>query len=92
MVDYAYLIAYIKSVVVLSLRLNALRLEEKEKKEKEMVKQIIETAEQYKADFYTKRSITIENKKKSNREKEKVICLCSCKLVFIFHDLCSKRL
>jgi hypothetical protein len=53
-------------------RLNALRLEEKEKEEKEMVRQIIETAEQYKADFYSKRSITIENNKKSNREKEKL--------------------
>uniref|UniRef100_A0A1J3HG32 Clathrin light chain n=1 Tax=Noccaea caerulescens TaxID=107243 RepID=A0A1J3HG32_NOCCA len=53
-------------------RLNALRLEEKEKEEKEMVRQIIETAEQYKADFYSKRSITIENNKKSNREREKL--------------------
>ncbi|XP_006403871.2 clathrin light chain 3 [Eutrema salsugineum] len=53
-------------------RLNALRLEEKEKKEKEMVQQIIETAEQYKAEFYSKRSITVENNKKSNREKEKL--------------------
>ncbi|KAJ4904565.1 Clathrin light chain 3 [Raphanus sativus] len=53
-------------------RLNALRLEEKEKKEKEMVQQIIETADQYKAEFYSKRSITIENNKKSNREKEKL--------------------
>lgn len=64
-----------KSVVVCVLRLNALRLEEKEKKEKEMVQQIIETAEQYKADFYSKRNVIIENNKKSNREKEKVICL-----------------
>ncbi|EOA24598.1 hypothetical protein CARUB_v10017864mg [Capsella rubella] len=53
-------------------RLNALRLEEKEKKEKEMVQQIIETAEQYKAEFYSKRNVTIENNKKSNREKEKL--------------------
>ncbi|CAH8308754.1 unnamed protein product [Eruca vesicaria subsp. sativa] len=53
-------------------RLNALRLEEKEKKEKEMVQQIIETAEQYKAEFNSKRSITIESNKKSNREKEKL--------------------
>ncbi|VVB05399.1 unnamed protein product [Arabis nemorensis] len=53
-------------------RLNALRLEEKEKKEKEMVQQIIETAEQFKADFYSKRSNTIESNKKSNREKEKL--------------------
>lgn len=48
-------------------------MEEKEKKEKEMVQQIIETAEKFKADFYSKRIITIENNKKSNREKEKVI-------------------
>ncbi|XP_010426768.1 PREDICTED: clathrin light chain 3-like [Camelina sativa] len=53
-------------------RLNALRLEEKEKKEKEMVQQIIETADQYKADFYSKRNVTIENNMKSNREKEKL--------------------
>ncbi|CAN8254716.1 unnamed protein product [Cochlearia groenlandica] len=53
-------------------RMNAIRLEEKEKKEKEMVQQIIESAEQYKADFYSKRSVTIENNKKSNREKEKL--------------------
>ncbi|CAF2268773.1 hypothetical protein BRARA_D00626 [Brassica rapa] len=53
-------------------RLNALRLEEKEKKEKEMVQEIIEAAEQYKAEFYSKRSITIENNRKTNREKEKL--------------------
>ncbi|KAL0876117.1 hypothetical protein Bca101_025822 [Brassica carinata] len=40
--------------------------EEKEKKEKEMVQQ------QNKADFYSKRSITIDNSKKSNRKKEKL--------------------
>ena len=61
--------------VCVSSRLNALRLEEKEKKEKEMVQEIIEAAEQYKAEFYSKRSITIENNRKTNREKEKVICL-----------------
>jgi hypothetical protein len=58
-------------------RLNALRLEEKEKEEKEMVQQILEAAEQYKAEFYSKRNVTIENNKKLNREKEKVICLYS---------------
>ncbi|AAC14416.1 unknown [Arabidopsis thaliana] len=52
-------------------RLNALRLEEKEKEEKEMVQQILEAAEQYKAEFYSKRNVTIENNKKLNREKEK---------------------
>ncbi|KAL1199808.1 Clathrin light chain 3 [Cardamine amara subsp. amara] len=53
-------------------RLNALRLEEKEKEEKEMVQQIIEAAEQYKTEFYSKRNVIIENNKKSNREKEKL--------------------
>ncbi|KAG7565335.1 Clathrin light chain [Arabidopsis suecica] len=53
-------------------RLNALRLEEKEKEEKEMVQQILEAAEQYKAEFYSKRNVTIENNKKLNREKEKL--------------------
>ncbi|XP_010553244.1 PREDICTED: clathrin light chain 3 [Tarenaya hassleriana] len=53
-------------------RLNAIRLEEKEKKEKEMVRQIKEEAEQYKAEFYKKLSVTIENNKEANREKEKL--------------------
>ncbi|KAG2311462.1 hypothetical protein Bca52824_023019 [Brassica carinata] len=47
--------------------------EEKEKKEKEMVQQ------QNKADFYSKRSITIDNSKKSNRKKEKVNSLSGLK-------------
>jgi len=42
-----------------------------------MVQQILEAAEQYKAEFYSKRNVTIENNKKLNREKEKVICLYS---------------
>lgn len=50
-----------------------------------MVQQIIETADQYKAEFYSKRSITIENNKKSNREKEKVICLMSSKSNLCFN-------
>ncbi|KAH7553827.1 hypothetical protein JRO89_XS12G0062700 [Xanthoceras sorbifolium] len=53
-------------------RQNAVRLEEKEKKEKEMLQEIIEEAEQYKAEFYRKRVLTIENNKASNREKEKL--------------------
>ena len=73
--------------VCVSSRLYALRLEEKEKKEKEMVQQIIEAAEQYKAEFYSKRSITIENNKKTNREKEKVISL-SVTCVLSIQDLC----
>ncbi|KAK3226159.1 hypothetical protein Dsin_006021 [Dipteronia sinensis] len=53
-------------------RQNAMRLEEKEKKEKEMLQEIIEEAEQYKAEFYRKRALAIENNKASNREKEKL--------------------
>ncbi|KAJ0087897.1 hypothetical protein Patl1_31667 [Pistacia atlantica] len=52
-------------------RQNAIRLEEKEKKEKEMLQEIIEEAEQYKVEFYKKRALAIEKNKASNREKEK---------------------
>jgi hypothetical protein len=47
-------------------------LEEKEKQEKEMLKEIIEEAEEYKIEFYRKRKVTFENDKAANREKEKV--------------------
>ena len=53
-------------------RENAIRLEEKEKKEKEMLNQIIEEAEDYKIEFYRKRMVAVDNNKASNREKEKV--------------------
>lgn len=53
-------------------RKNAIRLEEKEKREKELLAQIIEEAEQYKIEFYQKRSISVENSKSSNREREKL--------------------
>lgn len=53
-------------------RQNAIRLEEKEKKEKEMLLEIIEEAELYKVEFYKKRTLGIEKNKASNREKEKV--------------------
>ncbi|XP_028770475.1 clathrin light chain 2-like [Neltuma alba] len=53
-------------------RQNAIQLEEKEKKEKEMRRQIIEEAEAYKIEFYRKRELNVENKKASNREKEKL--------------------
>jgi len=52
-------------------RLNAIRLEEKEKKEKEMLKEIIEEAEEFKAEFYRKWKTRTENNKATNREKEK---------------------
>ncbi|KAK9290722.1 hypothetical protein L1049_008896 [Liquidambar formosana] len=53
-------------------RQNAIRLEEKEKEEKEMLKQIIEEADEYKAEFYRRRKITCETNKTTNREKEKL--------------------
>ncbi|KAF2296254.1 hypothetical protein GH714_037110 [Hevea brasiliensis] len=40
-------------------RENALRLEEKEKREKELLKQIIQEADEYKVEFYRKREITL---------------------------------
>ncbi|KAK7286900.1 hypothetical protein RJT34_22244 [Clitoria ternatea] len=53
-------------------RQNAIRLEEKEKKEKEMRLQIIKEAEEYKVQFYKKREVNVENNKASNREREKL--------------------
>ncbi|GMH30050.1 hypothetical protein Nepgr_031893 [Nepenthes gracilis] len=52
-------------------RLNAMRLAEKEKEEKVLLRQIIEEADEFKREFYRKRLIAIENRKASNREKEK---------------------
>lgn len=51
---------------------NAIHLEEKEKKEKEMRNQIIAEAEDFKKAFYEKREKTIETNKIDNREREKV--------------------
>ncbi|KAF8006278.1 hypothetical protein BT93_K0540 [Corymbia citriodora subsp. variegata] len=53
-------------------RQNAIRLEEKEKMEKELLNQIIDEANEYKIEFYRKRIITCENNKTTNREKEKL--------------------
>ncbi|XP_019162793.1 PREDICTED: clathrin light chain 1-like [Ipomoea nil] len=52
-------------------RQNAIRLEEKEKKEKETRNQIIEEGEEYKESFYEKRKLNIETNKTNNKEKEK---------------------
>ena len=54
-------------------RLNTIRLEEKEKREKEMLREIIEEADEYKVEFYRRRKLTCENNKASNRKREKVI-------------------
>uniref|UniRef100_A0A7N0TQK5 Clathrin light chain n=1 Tax=Kalanchoe fedtschenkoi TaxID=63787 RepID=A0A7N0TQK5_KALFE len=53
-------------------RLNAIRLAEKDRLEKEMRSQIIAEADEYKVDFYKRRLVTVEKKKVSNREKQKI--------------------
>ncbi|KAK7401966.1 hypothetical protein VNO78_13872 [Psophocarpus tetragonolobus] len=53
-------------------RLNAIHLEEKEKREKEMRNQIIKEAEEYKQSFYEKRKLNCEKNKENNREREKI--------------------
>ena len=53
-------------------RENAIRLAEKEQREKDLLNQIIDEADEYKLEFYQKRKIACENNKAANREKEKV--------------------
>lgn len=64
----------ISNICAFGCRQNTIRLEEKEKREKEMRSQIIEEAEEYKVAFYEKRKLNIESNKTSNREQEKVRC------------------
>ncbi|KAL1804654.1 hypothetical protein ACET3Z_027722 [Daucus carota] len=51
---------------------NAIRLQEKENEEKEMLKGIIAEADEYKAEFIRKWKARCENNKVANREKEKL--------------------
>nr|GMC95951.1 clathrin light chain 2 [Ipomoea batatas] len=53
-------------------RQNALLLEEKEKREKEVLSQIIDEADGYKVEFYKKREVKMEANKVICREKEKI--------------------
>lgn len=53
-------------------RQNAIRIEEKEKREKELLSQILVEADEYKVEFHRKRQVASETNKATNREKEKV--------------------
>lgn len=66
-------------------RENAIRLEENEKREKELRNKIIEEAIDFKNAFYEKRKLQIDAKRDTNREKEKVEVM---ELVIVFlHNL-----
>lgn len=50
-------------------------MEEKKKREKEIVKEILQEAEEYKTEFYSKWKLRVENNKAAKREEEKVILI-----------------
>ncbi|KAK2981006.1 hypothetical protein RJ640_023332 [Escallonia rubra] len=50
---------------------SAIRLEEKEKSERALLSQIVDEADEYKIDFYSRKDVTFETNRATNREKEK---------------------
>lgn len=68
-------------------RQNAILLEEKEKKEKELRKQIILEAENFKRAYYEKHKLNVQARKACNREKEKIFVVKQEK----FHAEASKH-
>ncbi|KAK6943102.1 Clathrin light chain [Dillenia turbinata] len=53
-------------------RQNAVRLAEKEKREKEMVRLIVAEADEYKVDFHRRRQLSSDARKAINRDKQKL--------------------
>ncbi|KAK4403378.1 Clathrin light chain 2 [Sesamum angolense] len=70
--EHRYLLIFVVDMSFISNRQNAIRLEEKEKREKELLSQIIIEADEYKVEFHRKQLTTVETNKVTNREKEKV--------------------
>lgn len=64
---------------------NAIRLEEKERSEKERLHQIMDEAESFREEFYSKRKIHCETNKNNNREKEKVIYMYILRKSILFY-------
>lgn len=58
---------------------NAIRLQEKERQEREDLARIIKEADDYKDAQFDKRKSAIENGMKNNRDREKVIVLANCR-------------